>query len=158
VIRELPDDLRRAWDGKDPEARLGATAVLTTVDAEGWPHVALLSAGEIAATSVETVHLALWPSSRTTANLEVRGQGLLGVVADGSFWKIRLRCRRLPDLVVGTASFACIRGVVEGVTRDRVSYATLDAPMRFIPENAPATLERWRRTLDALRAAAGPPG
>ena len=70
----LPETLHRLLDGSDLDGKVGETMELLTVGPEGWPHVALLSAGEVLAATPEEIRLALWPSSQTTANLRRTGQ------------------------------------------------------------------------------------
>jgi hypothetical protein len=151
---ELPHALQEAWDGTRATALVGQTAVLVTVEGSGSPHVALLSAGEVAVTAPDTVHFALWPASRTTANLESGREALLLMVHAGGLCKIALRPRRLADLELASGTRACLRGDVVRVSDDRVGYASVTAPISFALDDPAGTVERWTATLSALREAA----
>src|SRR5437868_382048 len=65
----LPPELREFLDGQRLAAKTNDVIELLTVGEEGWPHVALLSVGEVLAASDTEVRLALWPDSQTTANV-----------------------------------------------------------------------------------------
>lgn len=64
----------RAYEGSPEPGRLLAakeevTALLVTTTDDGWPHVAMLSVGELTAVEPHRPRAALWPSSTATANL-----------------------------------------------------------------------------------------
>src|SRR5437879_3989755 len=83
----LPETLHRLLDGSDLDGKVGETMELLTVGPEGWPHVALLSAGEVLAATPEEIRLALWPSSQTTANLRRTGQATLTFIQqEGAYY------------------------------------------------------------------------
>ena len=145
----LPADVVALLDGSDLEARIGLTIELLTVAEDGWPGVALLSAGEVLAMSGSEVRLALWPDSRTTANLTRAGQGVLEFVHDGAGFTVRLETRRAADLPGPLARF---EGRVVGVRRDEVGYARLTSGITFDLPEAPAVVARWRETIEGLRA------
>jgi hypothetical protein len=147
----LPDGLVRLLGGDELEARVGLTIELLTVDPDGWPGVALLSAGEVLALDRSTVRLALWPDSRTTANLARTGQGLLTLVDDGAAFGIRLETGPLADLPGPLAAF---HGHVATVRRDEVGYARLTSGITFELPDPPQVVARWRATIAALRSAA----
>ena len=150
----LPAALQEAWDGTHARSMVGETALLVTVDPTGAPHVALLSAGEVAVTGPETIHFALWPASRTTSNLADGREGLLVMVHDGGLCRVTLRARRLTDIVRPWGTRACLQASVVAVADDRVGYATVTAPIAFKVRDE-TTLDRWEATVDALREAAG---
>ncbi len=57
--RQLPDALLRYLDGSDLLHKTQALR-LSTVDAAGWPHAALLSAGDVLAVSPQRLRFALF--------------------------------------------------------------------------------------------------
>jgi hypothetical protein len=144
-------------DGHDLEARVGLVIQLLTTDESGWPRVALLSVGEVLVLDDSILRLALWPGSRTTANLTRSGQGTLAFVHDHASYSLEVEARRAADLAppVGRAVFC---GRVASVRRDEVPYAVLLSGITFdLPDPAPV-LERWRSTIDALRRVTAPSG
>src|SRR5262249_38014446 len=68
---------------------------LSTVDADGWPHSALLSAGDMLVLPSGRIRLALFPQSRMTSNLEREGRLTMALSLDGGICELRLRSRRL---------------------------------------------------------------
>jgi hypothetical protein len=149
---QLPETLRAALAGTDPEAALGRTFQLLTSAADGNVSVALLSAGEILAVGPDHLRLALWPVSTTTANLSRSSHGtLVSIEPDGVFY-IRLATRRLADLRAGGMDHAAFDAIVEDVLEDEVTYARMTSGVRFELTDGPATVRRWRATLAALDA------
>jgi hypothetical protein len=151
---QLPEEVVGLLDGSDLAARVGLTFELLTAGGDGWPGVALLSAGEVLALDASTVRLALWPGTRTTANLGPDGRAVLAFVHAGGAFSVRLETCRGPDLRA-PARLAVVDGRVAGVRRDAVDYARLRSGITFdLPDEA-AVVARWAATVAALR---GHPG
>ena len=152
----LPDGVRELLDGTDLERAARLTVQLLTVDEAGWPRVALLSAGELLATGPRDLRLALWSSSRTTANLGRTGRATLALVHGGAGWYFRCAARRDPDLTLPDgqrlASFAL---TVEEALEDAVPDAELTSGIEFRLAEPDATLAGWRVMVAAMRVAAG---
>ncbi len=150
----LPPGIAELLDGTDLAARQGLTLLLVTAEPEGWPHVAMLSVGEIVALDPRVLRIALWLDSTTARNLTRTERALLTLVADGSGYNVRVRAQRGADLDFGAegklASFV-LR--VDEVLEDVAEYATLTSGVRFRLHQPDMVLPRWRRTVDALRAA-----
>jgi Pyridoxamine 5'-phosphate oxidase len=66
---------------------------LSTVDAEGWPHAALLSAGDTLALPNGRIRFAIFANSGTAANLVRDGRLTLSLSLDGGMCELRLRAR-----------------------------------------------------------------
>ena len=113
--------------------------------------MALLSAGEVLALDGSTIRLALWPGSRTTANLTRTGRAALTLVWVGSAYTLRLETCRAPDLSAPETR-AVFDGQLASVRRDEVPYATLESGVTFALPDRAAVVSRWRATIDALRA------
>jgi hypothetical protein len=153
----LPSGVLGLLDGHDLEAGVGLTIQLLTADESGWPRVALLSVGEVLALDDSVLRLALWPGSRTTANLTRTGRGTLAFVHDHASYAVQVEARRAADLAAPVER-AVFYGRLAAVHRDEVPYAVLTTGITFdLPAPAPV-LERWRATIDALRAAGSPSG
>lgn len=150
----LPSVLAARLDGRDPGSQEGFTVALVTTDQTGWPHVALLSAGEVLFHD-EEIRLGLWPSSTTTDDLTRDGRGLLHAVDDGAAWLVRLAARRGPDIDEPGTRLAAFRCRVEDVQEDRVGYAVLRGGISFTLNDREKEIARWRRTIDALRRMPG---
>ena len=77
----LTDDLYRRLAGSDIASRSDEAIVICTVDADGWPHPAMLSYFEVAAPDRHNLRLAVYTTSRTCANMRERGKATL-ILAD----------------------------------------------------------------------------
>ncbi|HLY64396.1 MAG TPA: hypothetical protein VKU60_02585, partial [Chloroflexota bacterium] len=74
-------------DGQDLSSRWSQTIPLVTIDANGFPHFAILSFGEILAPGPRELRLGLYPGSTTTRNIQARPQvGLLIVEGDSVYY------------------------------------------------------------------------
>jgi flavin reductase (DIM6/NTAB) family NADH-FMN oxidoreductase RutF len=138
-------------NGRDLESKVGVTLLLTTTDETGWPHMALLSVGEVLALSASRVALALWPRSSTTVNLERTGQGLLTVVRPGQCLHLRIASRRVGDVTVTGGSLARFTCEVQSAHVDDVSYAKIATGIVFSLVDQPLVLARWREVLGSIR-------
>ena len=78
--KALTDDLYLRLNGSEIESVAALAIVVCTVDAEGWPHPAMLSYFEVAAADRQNVRLAIYNDSRTCANMRERGKATLVVV------------------------------------------------------------------------------
>jgi hypothetical protein len=152
---QLPDLVRELLDGSDVAAREGTTFLLITSDETGWPHLAMLSVGELIATDPSTLRAGLWVHSSTSKNLSREGRGMLALVANGNGYYVRLSARRGPDLDLGSEGrLAYFVLDVEDVLEDAADYATLISGVTFRLNRPDQVVPRWQRTVDALRAAA----
>jgi len=149
---ELPDVLCRLLDGSDLEGREGETFILLTVSEDGWPHVALLSVGEVLALSPRELRLALWPKSETTANLQRTGLATLATFLDGTAYYVELVISPLPRDGPMPGSQAAFSAHVRRALADTVGYADLTSGVRFRLKSRDEVLQHWHRTIQALRA------
>jgi hypothetical protein len=78
---KLVPDLQDRLSGANLDRSAGKAILLLTVDAEGWPHPAMLSYCEVAAKDAQNVRLAVYSSSTTTANVRENGK-LTAVIVD----------------------------------------------------------------------------
>jgi hypothetical protein len=149
----LPEALRRRLDGRDLGDKVGETFLLCTVGEPGWPHVAMLSAGELLAVSPRELRVALHEGSGTSANVERTGRATLLAVLDGAAWTVRLDAVPLGRHRAGGIELRLLSAKVAEVTEHRVPYAELETGVRFRLTDAGGALARWRETLTALRGA-----
>ncbi len=147
----LGADVIALLDGTELEAGLGLALELVTVDSDGAPRIALLSVGEVLAAGESALRFALWPGSRTTANLDRGGRALLAFVSGGAAQRIGLQARRAADVLAGGEERAVFDAEVISAARDEVPYARLRSGITYELADADAVLARWRATLEALR-------
>ena len=87
--KELTDDLVVRLGGAGVDALAGEAIVVCTVDADGWPHPAMLSYFEVAARDPRTLRLAVYTNSRTCANMRERGRATLILAGPGLVCYVR---------------------------------------------------------------------
>ena len=147
----VPPVLVEALRG-DPVAEGGLT-VLVLSTSDGWPHMAMISLGEIVVAGEALLRIALWPGSSSTAALTATGRATLAAVVDGTSYAVRVEVRRVDDVVTPLAgTLACFDAHVASATADRTPYALLESGIRFRLNDPAATLARWREVRAALEA------
>ena len=151
MSEQIPLEWLGPFDGTNLEAELSRAAILSTVDAEGWPHQAYLSAGEILFADGR-ISLALWPTSRTTANLDRDGRGVLYVAHDGAVWEGRLALGRRGE--PPTDGAVIFDGQVTAARRHAAPYADVLGLIAFRLHEPATTLTRWAAQLERLRGRA----
>jgi hypothetical protein len=149
----LPADLAAALDGGRLEDRVGDAYLLLTTSDAGWPHVAMLSAGEVLAVGEAELRLALWPGTGSTANLGRSGRCLLMAVRPPTTYYLRLRVRALGDVPVEDRRLAIFGAAVEDVLEDVVDYARVTQGIRFELPDPPRVVAHWAAAIAAMRSA-----
>ena len=147
----IPDALARYLDGTELLTKTQALR-LSTVDADGWPRAALLSAGDMLVTPSGRIRLALFPQSSMTSNLERDGRLAIALSIDGGMCELRLRCRRLAHSSA-EVPLAFFEGEVETVRHHVAPYASVTTGVTFALHDPQAVLPRWQRQIAALRSA-----
>lgn len=147
----LPVEVLALMNGKDLARREGITFLLITAG-EDWPHVAMLSAGEVFAPSDGEIRLALWPGSQTTKNLTAGGRALLMAIASGGAYYVRLRCTGPVDIAVRGKPRALFSASVHDVLKDVVDYAEITTGIGFRLPNAEQVLAAWEASVEAMRS------
>src|ERR1044071_600594 len=90
VSNTVPAEVARYLDGTDLLTKTQALR-LSTIDAEGWPHAALLSAGDMLVLPSERIRFALFSQSATTTNLARDGRISLTLALGGGMCELRMR-------------------------------------------------------------------
>jgi hypothetical protein len=150
---EIPAALQPLLAGADLAAREGLTILLLSAADGAWPHLALLSVGEVLAVGPVDLRVALWPDSTPVHNLEANGRATLSLIHDGVSYVLYCTARRGPDLSPsGGRSLARFDLHVEEAREDVASYAAITSGVNFKLLDPAAVLPRWERTIEALRA------
>lgn len=151
--KQLSPELMDLLDGTDLDSKVGETVLLLTVSENGWPHLAMLSVGELLVTDPDQVRMALWKGTTTGNNLRRTSQGTLAVVYGGAGHYIELEVSGAGDLRVGTKTLDYFSCTVTSALTDVVGYATLTTGIRFELPRREDVVSRWERTVAALRKA-----
>jgi hypothetical protein len=146
--------LFRYLDGTELLAKTQALR-LSTVGPDGWPHLSLLSAGDMLAVSSGRLRFALHATSGTARNLERDGRLTVTAALDGGLAELRLRAGPIgpvpPDMPL-----VFFEAEVETVRTHVAPYARVTAGITFALHDPEAVLGRWRRQIEALCAASRP--
>ena len=149
--REIPEGVARYLDGTDLLTKTQALR-LSTVDPDGWPHAALLSAGDMVMMPSGISALPFSRNRRVTSNLDREGRLTIALSLDGGICELRLRSRRLahatPDVPL-----AFFEAEVETVRHHVAPYAAVTGGVEFSLHDPQSVLPRWQRQITALRAA-----
>jgi hypothetical protein len=148
----LPADLAEALDGNRLAERVGDTYLLLTTSEAGWPHVAMLSVGEVLAVDRAALRLGLWPGTRSTGNLSRSGLGVLMAVRPPATYYVRLRVAALGEVPVEDRRLAVFGAAVEDVLEDVVDYARVTRGIRFDLADPPRVLAHWTAAIEAMRS------
>src|ERR1700751_4548701 len=84
----LPDAVRRCLED-EPERQVGLTILVLSQLEAGWPHLAMVSVGELVVAADGRLALALWPTSTCAANLARTGRATLAMVTGGLAFSLR---------------------------------------------------------------------
>lgn len=131
---------------------------LITVDEDGWAHVALLSAGEVAAVTDDRLALCLWRGSGTTRNLLREGRAVLHAVTRGAVVKANLAVEPLGTVSVGGTELQAFLASALRLSHDAVGYAEVLGGIRYRLTDVEGVVARWRAQQAALADAANPAG
>jgi hypothetical protein len=147
----VPAEVARYLDGTDLPAKTQAMR-LSTVDPAGWPHAALLSAGDMVVLSSERIRFALFPQSTAVANLMRDGRITITLALSGGMCEMRLRARSLAHSSPNVP-LAFFEATVESTRVHVAPYAAVVCGITFELHDPQAVLPRWQRQIAALRAA-----
>ena len=144
---ELPAELVQDLNGQDLASKWSKTIPLVTVDGEGFPHFAILSYGEILATSAHALRIGLYPNSSTTRNIQARPKLSLLIVLGDSVYYVKGAASEQPAQNVVRFDVA-----VEQVLVDNEPGARITGGIGFeMSQGKQWWLDTAEKTLAALR-------
>jgi hypothetical protein len=148
---EIPAGVLNYLNGEDLLLKTQALR-LSTVDADGWPKAALLSAGDVLALPNGRLRFAIFANSGTAANLARDGRLTLSMALDGGMYSLRLRVRKCGQGSTKEVPLALFEAEVERGRMHVASYADVTCGISFSLHEPAAALNRWRQQIAALRA------
>ena len=149
--RVLPKQVAAYLDGTDLLTKTQALRI-STVDAEGWPHASLLSAGDMLALPPGRIRFVMFPQSTTTANLVRDGRVAITLSLDGGMCELRVKCSRLAYTSTDVP-LAFFEAELSEVRVHRAPYADITGGVTFSLHEPQAVLARWQRQITAMRQA-----
>lgn len=154
--RVLPPELVRALDGEHLEAHADEAFRLSTVSADGWPHGAQLSVGEVLALDAQTLLVAMWPRSNTAQNMLRDARLTLTLVHDGAVLEIRAHASLIAEHQTAL-DLSVFRLRIERVEVHRAKYAEVLSGVTFRLHEREKVMARWREQIAMLLAHAAQP-
>jgi hypothetical protein len=125
------------------------------VDADGWPHASLLSAGDMLALPGGRIRLAIHPGSSTCGNLARDGRLTLTMPVGRGLCELWMEATKLGE---GPAEvpLAFFEARLQTTRHHQAPYADVTSGVTFRLHDPDAVLARWRRQIATLRALPGP--
>jgi hypothetical protein len=151
ISERLPEQMIRAFDGRDLGSKIGPAHLLVTTDEDGTPRPCMLSAGEVLATGDDRLRVLLWTGSTTCRNLARGGPVLFCYVVGRDLYYVKGTARALPQAASSRLERFEIQ--VQVVESDRHEGMPVTNGITFgIDQLDPAkVIDGWERQLDALR-------
>ncbi|MDR4432635.1 pyridoxamine 5'-phosphate oxidase family protein [Bacillus tequilensis] len=147
----LSDRLFELLDGNRLNEKQHEAFVLQTVSEDGWPHAAMISAGEIIALSRTDIRIALWKNTATSANILRTGKAQFTAWWRGAAYYVKLQCEPLTplnDAEYERDRFACR---IVSMKEDVAKYADLTSGVHIQLHSPEEVLNRWEKTLEELK-------
>jgi hypothetical protein len=155
--KDLPPEALAMLSGDDPRGQLGKIIPLVTVDGEGFPHVALLSPGEVLAVESQALRLALYEKGTTLRNIKDRSKLTLILVEPGLCCYAKglgtVTDVTIPPGPVQPFTAVRVNVEVEEVLLDHETGASVSAGSRYerdVPESD--EIAYWARVWAGLRS------
>src|SRR6202049_4655439 len=142
----MPDEIRDFLNGDDLERKLSQAVRISTVSEDGWPHAAMLSAGEMLALDAFEVAMLLYDGSNTSRNLARGGRLTLPLPLDHGLCEMRLRDSE--ETARATPLLHCVGG---GCAAASVPLCRCRFGVTFRLHDPTSVLARWSRQIETLR-------
>ena len=143
----MPEEILDFLNGDDLDRKLSEAVRISTVSEDGWPHAAMLSAGEMLALDASEIAMLLYEGSNTSRNLARDGRLTLTLPLDHGLCEMRLRATAKKQ----EGRRCCFTALVEDVRQHRSHYADVVSGVTFRLHDRTAVLARWLRQIEMLR-------
>lgn len=151
ILDELGDDLFLLLDGQNLEAKQEEAMMLLTTGEDGWPHVAMISVGEIVARSRTNLRIGLWPGTTTSENIRRTGKATLVLFYRGRAHYVRLELEPLEIKSLNRKyPIDCYSASVVSHKEDRAKYADIISGVKIQLKDPEQVVARWRETVDDI--------
>ena len=148
----LPKEVEAYLDGTDLVAKTQALRI-STVDGDGWPHAALLSAGDMLALPPGRIRFVMFPQSTAAANLVRDGRVTITLSLDGGMCELRMTCRPVTH-ASADLPLAFFEAELQEVRVHKAPYADISGGITFSLHEPEAVLARWQKQIAAMRQVA----
>jgi len=146
MLYQLSSPLFQFFNGKNVSDKQHEAILLLSIDDEQWPHVAMISVGEIVALNESELRLSLWRNSVTSTNIIRTGLATIVVILEGVAYYIKLsaQAQSISDERQGfVATIASIR-------EDVAKYADIISGVRIQLKEPEPVIQRWKETIEDM--------
>ncbi|WP_426241892.1 hypothetical protein [Nocardioides sp. LHG3406-4] len=130
----------------------GFTLGLLSIREDSWPHLALLSVGEVVMTAEDGLRIGLWPASSAARNIQARPRATLTAVTHSTLYSLALQARHRGRLEVGDSELEVFDCEVSACRTSVAPYAELTHGVGFRLFDPVPTRARWAATRERLRS------
>jgi len=149
----LPAQLVQLFSGLDLRSKAEMACVLVTQGADGFPHPAIVTAGELVAGNPSTLRVALYAESSASRNLRERAVATLCLAHEGAGYYVKADAEPHAAASPAFAGLSVFTLRPRYVLKDAEEEAEVTSGFRFRDlRGEDALLERWKPVVDALRA------
>ncbi|MGQ3480992.1 pyridoxamine 5'-phosphate oxidase family protein [Paenibacillus sp. TY11] len=149
-IPRIGKELFTLLDGKGLEHKQHEAMMLLTVTEDQWPHIAMISVGEVVALDEKNLRLALWPGTTTTGNMIRTGKATLAVFIGGKAHYVRLSLEHLPTLPGAKHVRERFAAQVFAAREDSAQYADILTGVMVRLKEPESVINRWNETVAEL--------
>lgn len=149
---ELSKELATLLDGRDLYNKQSIAMMLQSVNAEDYPHSAMISVGEIVAIDNTTLRLALWPKTQTTLSLLKRRKANLVIVYNQKVNYIELDVEPLNSNGNSTYDRTYFEATLKSIKEDVAKYATITSGITFKLNEPEEVVQRWETTIKDMKS------
>jgi hypothetical protein len=128
---ELTEALMKRLSGAAVASHEGKIIPIFTLDAEGWPHPALLSYYEVVAKNPSTLEMAIWKDSSTANNLRRIGKLSLMIADNGVNFYIKGSVKELEKELNGAPQVSRFQISIEQLLEDQEPNAQITSGMTY---------------------------
>lgn len=148
----LPQLLVDHFSGADLQSKVGLASVLVTPGADGYPHPAIVTPGEIVASDPSTLRVALYLESSASRNLRERKTGTLCLALDKAAYYVKFDAEPFASDAEAFKGFAVFTLRPKHVLKDTEEGAEMTSGFRFRDlRGEEALLAQWTTMIGALR-------
>jgi hypothetical protein len=146
---EMPEEILSYLNGEELLSKNQALRI-STVNANGAPHAALLGAGDAIALPGGRLRFVLFSQSATAANILRDGHFTFTMVFNNGLTELRFCAKKLKEETL-EVPLTFFEGHMTLVRRHKVPYANVITGVTFSLNDPQTILERWQRQIKALR-------
>ncbi|WP_366289023.1 pyridoxamine 5'-phosphate oxidase family protein [Paenibacillus sp. AN1007] len=148
---QLDAALLEWFSGSNLESKQHEAMQLLTVTDGQWPHLAMVSMGEVVAMSPSRLRLALWQGTQTSMNMMETGKAALIAVHGQRLLHVRLEVRLLPELADAVHPRDRYECNILHIRVDQAPYAEITSGITFQLKDTNGALARWAAAIEDLK-------